>query len=72
MFLSPRKDSLDSVGDGAQVLAVLTELTELLVRWRDVGRMVGDDGSNGAMRTLPATSETRCCDERRRGRGSWP
>lgn len=50
--------------------ARLKQLPELSVRrklWGNAGG--GDGGSIGAMDTRPAMSETRCRDERLRGRG---
>ncbi len=45
-------------------------LLELLTRWRDFGRRGGGEGGSiGAIETRPAIRDTRCCDERRRGRG---
>lgn len=71
MLLPPRNDSFSWAGDGARVLAAtLRKLPELSVRRRLCGKMgVGDGGSIGAMETRPAMRDTRCLEERRRGRG---
>lgn len=62
---------LSDEGDGARVLAaVLSTLPELGVRRRDWGKMGGGEGGSiGAIDTRPAMRETRCWDDRRRGRG---
>lgn len=71
MLLPPRNDSFSWAGDGARVLAAtLRKLPELSVRRRLCGKMgVGDGDSIGAMETRPAMRDTRCLEERRRGRG---
>lgn len=62
---------LGSAGVGGPVLAAtLSKLAELPVRTSFCTATVGGAGcSRGAMETRPAMRETRCCDERRVGRG---
>jgi hypothetical protein len=58
ILLSPKKDSLSAVGDGARVLdATLMKLPELSVRRKLRGARDGD--SKGMMDTRPAMSDTR-------------
>jgi len=62
MFFSGHGD-----GDSELVSALPPELPE---RWSVRSSIGGGEGvSIGAISTRPATSETRCCDDRRRGRG---
>jgi len=58
-------------GDDARILAnTLIRLSELFVGLR-LGSSIGgvDEISTGAMETRPAKRDTRCWDERQRGRG---
>lgn len=55
---------------GPTLLATLRKLAALLARTNVCGPVGGGDGgSTGSIETRPAISDTRCCDERRRGRG---
>jgi len=53
---------------GAPTLATLRKLVALFVRTSLVVAGGGEGGSTWAMETLPAIRETRCCEDRRRGR----
>ena len=71
---SPEREDVCSDASGVggpTLLATLRKLAALLARtsvWVAVGG--GDGGSTGRIETRPANIEMRCCDERRRGRGS--
>jgi hypothetical protein len=71
MLLPPRNDSFSWAGDGARVLAAtLRKLPALSVRRRLCGKIGGGEGGSiGAMETRPAMRETRCREDRLRGRG---
>jgi len=62
-------DSIPGVG-GLVLLARLRKLVALLerIKWA-LGFGGGDGGSMNAIETRPAIKETRCWDDRRRGRG---
>lgn len=66
---SPRKLSLrEGVGGRVEDAELSIELV-LSARLNDTGSEGISGGSSGAMEIRPAINETRCCDERRRGRG---
>ena len=80
MLLPPRKDSLSWDGLGGA-----TEVTLIKLDWLPKRTSFGDvtgGGEGGSRETKdnrPAMSETRCCDDRLRGRGAegeraegWP
>ena len=68
MLRSVRKALGSLLGFGAPTLATLRKLVELFVRTSLVVAGGGEGGSTLAMETLPAIRETRCCEDRLRGR----
>jgi hypothetical protein len=68
MLRSVRKALGSLLGVGALALATLRKLVALFVRTSLVAVGGGEGGSTWAMETLPAIRETRCCEDRLRGR----
>ena len=68
MLRSVRKALGSVLGVGGLALATLRKLVALFVRTSLVVAGGGEGGSTCAMETLPAIRETRCCEDRLRGR----